>query len=504
MTCRSCVLAISLLTVGLAGCAKAPVALSIPHLDPLQQLAQDIAAATSLPGVQRAAWGIVVHSLDRDERVFDLNPRTLLVPASVAKLVSLAAAVDAVGWDFRFETTVRATAPLVDGVLHGDLLLVGSGDPSIGGRAGQDLSVWVDALWALGLRRIDGRIIGDDDAVEEPRPQLAWAWDDLGYSTGVLFGALNLGENRMTVTVNPALSLGDTPTLSVEASAWSRPLRNRTVTGAPGSPLLIWPEQRPGEPFLTIAGSVPAGSPSAQLSVSAGNPTFWFASGLRVALLGGGIEVTGDAYDVDDVARRPEWEGATVLSTYRSPTLAEIAQPLLKDSINLYGEAVLRLNADRGSLPTNDAALEGLGTRLAAWGVPPDAWQIIDGSGLSRRNAVAPETLVAVLQRMYDPSGSSPWMTGLPVAGRDGTLAGRMKGTPAEDNLRAKTGTMSNIRTLAGYVRTRDDEALAFAIMADNFEGSGSAATEAIDRIAVRLAAFSRDSRLAAAATTEH
>ena len=492
MTRRSSVLALGFLTVALVGCAKAPLALSPPHLDPLQQLTQDIAAATSLPGVQRAAWGIVVHSIDRNERIFDLNPGTLLVPASAAKLVGLATAVDAVGWDFRFETTVRATAPLVDGTLHGDLLLVGSGDPSIGGRAGQALSVWVEALRALGLRRIDGRIIGDDDAVEEPRPQLAWAWDDLGYSTGVLFGALNLAENRMTVTVNPGRSPGDGNTLSVEPSAWSRPLRDRTVTGVPGSSRLLWPEQRPGEPFLTIAGSVPAGSPPAQLSVSAGNPTLWFASGLRHALLDAGIEVTGEAYDIDDVAERPEWETSTLLYTYRSPTLAEIAQPLLKDSINLYGEAVLRLNADRGALPTNDAALEGVGTRLAAWGIPPDAWQIIDGSGLSRRNAVAPETLVAILQRMYDPSGDSPWMTGLPVAGRDGTLAGRMKGTPAQDNVRAKTGTMSNIRALAGYVRTRDGETLAFAVMADNFEGPGSAAADAVDRIAVRLAEFSR------------
>ena len=113
--------------------------------------------------------------------------------------------------------------------------------------------------------------------------------------------------------------------------------------------------------------------------------------------------MTGEAYDVDDVAQRPGWEASTVLYTYRSPTLAEIAQPLLKDSINLYGEAVLRLNADRGALPTNDAALEGMRMRLAAWDIPPDAWQIIDGSGLSRRNAVAPETLVAVLRTNVRP-----------------------------------------------------------------------------------------------------
>jgi D-alanyl-D-alanine carboxypeptidase/D-alanyl-D-alanine-endopeptidase (penicillin-binding protein 4) len=225
-----------------------------------------------------------------------------------------------------------------------------------------------------------------------------------------------------------------------------------------------------------------------------GNPTAWFANAFRSALIAGGIEVTGAAYDVDDVEVLPEKERWSVLYAHRSPSLAEIAQPMLKESINLYAEAALRLNAARGLLPTNDAALEGLRSRLTAWGISPEAWQIVDGSGLSRRDAVAPEVLVAVLQRMHERSGTSPWMTALPVAGRDGTLANRMKGTPAENNVRGKTGTMTNIRTLAGYVRTRDGETLAFALMANGFEGSGAAANEAIDRIAVRLADFSRSS----------
>ncbi|NOT28616.1 MAG: D-alanyl-D-alanine carboxypeptidase/D-alanyl-D-alanine-endopeptidase [Acidobacteria bacterium] len=476
-----------------SGCAKPVVASApTPPLDPVQQLSRDITEATLGPGVQRAAWGIVVHSLDRDERVFELNPHTLLVPASTAKLISLASAVDAVGWDYHFETTVRATAPIVDGVLRGDLIVVGSGDPSIGGRGGQGLAAWIDALKQRGLTRLEGRVIGDDDSVEEPRPQLAWAWDDLGYQTGALFGALNLNENRMTVTVIPGLSTAVQPVVDGGPESSSRALRNRVVTGPPGSIRLLWPEQRPGEPFLTIAGSIPAGESPAQMRVSVGNPTSWFANSFRQALIAGGIEVVGEAYDVDDVLRMPEWQTAEALYTRQSPALTEVARPLLKDSINLYGEAVLRLNAARGALATNDAALAGLRDRLTAWGVPSDAWQIVDGSGLSRRNAVAPEVLVAVLKKMYDPSKTDPWMTSLPIAGVDGTLANRMKGTPAENNVRAKTGTMSNIRTLAGYVQTRDGETLAFAMLANGFEGTGAAAIAALDRIAVRLASFSR------------
>jgi D-alanyl-D-alanine carboxypeptidase/D-alanyl-D-alanine-endopeptidase (penicillin-binding protein 4) len=474
----------------LIGCAKAAPAL-VPAAEPLNQLRQKITGITGLPGVQRAAWGIAVQSLDRAERVFELNPRTLLVPASTAKLVAVASAAATVGWEYQFQTEVRATAPAIDGTIHGDLVVVGSGDPSIGGRGGADLSSWVAALKAQGIRRIDGRIIGDDDAIEEPRPQLAWAWDDLGYTTGALFGALNLAENRLSVIVTPGSAEAQPATLDVDPYAAYRPLANRTVTSAAGSAPFVWPEQRPGEVFLTIAGSVPAGGMPARLWVSAGNPTFWFASVFRNALLTGGIEVTGEAFDVDDVVPRPP-SGGTVIYTHRSPNLAAIVQPLLKDSINLYAEAVLRLNAAPGALPTNDAALEGLRLRMDAWGIPRDAWQIVDGSGLSRRNAISAEALVAILQRMYDAAGTSPWMTGLPVAGRDGTLAGRMVGTAAEGNVSAKTGTMSNIRSLAGYARTRDGENLAFAIIADGFEGTGAVATDALDQIAIALAEFSR------------
>jgi D-alanyl-D-alanine carboxypeptidase/D-alanyl-D-alanine-endopeptidase (penicillin-binding protein 4) len=248
--------------------------------------------------------------------------------------------------------------------------------------------------------------------------------------------------------------------------------------------------------FLTIAGSIPVGSGPARLAISVGNPTAWFAATLRHALIAGGIAVTGEAYDVDDVEALPQTERRSMLLlSHRSPTLAEIAQPTLKESINLYGEAILRLNAAQGGLPTNDAALEGLQTRLGDWGISPEAWHIVDGSGLSRRNAVAPEALVAVLRRMYEPSGTSPWMTALPIAGRDGSLAGRMKGTPAENNVRAKTGTMTDVRTLAGYLRTRDGETLAFAILLNNFEGSSAEATAAVDRIVVHLAGFSRGAK---------
>jgi D-alanyl-D-alanine carboxypeptidase/D-alanyl-D-alanine-endopeptidase (penicillin-binding protein 4) len=181
----------------------------------------------------------------------------------------------------------------------------------------------------------------------------------------------------------------------------------------------------------------------------------------------------------------------TVLYTHRSRPLSDLIRPLFKDSINLYGEALFRLNAPRSN-PTNDTAIERMRQKLAAWGLAADGEQLVDGSGLSRRDVVAAETMVGILQRMYDADPAAPWMVALPLAGADGTLQNRMRATPAERNVRAKTGSMSNVRSLAGYVTTRGGEHLAFAILLNNFEGTGAEANQALDAVAVKLASFTR------------
>ena len=491
---RAGLFAFCILHFAFLSCAKNPPAVTPASLpaNPVARLQADLDAATRMPGVSHAAWGVAVQSLDRRERLFTLNSGTLLVPASVAKLMSVATAADAVGWDFRYTTTLRATGPIVDGVLQGDLIVVGSGDPSIGGRAGDDFTSWVQAITSAGIRRIEGRIIGDDDVIDEPRPQLAWAWDDLGYTTGALFGALNLAENRSTVTIAPGPSSGAPAVVTVDPRLAFRVVTNRVATGPAGSPQLLWPEQRPGDPSLTIAGSIPAAAPAASIAVAVGNPTLWFVSAFKSRLMRDGIEITGDAVDIDDVVPPPLRDTATVIYSHRSRTLGEIAQPLLKDSINLYAEAVMRLNVAPGVFPTNDAALEGLRKRLDAWGISNASYQLVDGSGLSRRDAISADAVLLLLERMADPSATSPFVSGLPIAGVDGSLSTRLKGTPAENNVRAKTGTMSNIRTLAGYVTTRDGERLAFVVLINNFEGTGANANEALDAVAVRLASFSR------------
>ena len=478
----------------LAGASQAaPLSPSPPatlSASPVLQLQEDITAITRSPGVERAVWGVVVQSLDRAERLVELNPRTLLVPASAAKLLAVANAAAAVGWDFRFSTELRRTGTIRRGVLRGDLVVIGAGDPSIGGRGGTGLEEWIAAVKAAGIERIDGRVIANDDALEEPRPGLGWAWDDLGTS-GTLYGALNFQENRLPVTVWPGLAAGDPAFVVPDPLTIERPLTNLVTTGEVGSRALLWTEQRPGESALTVAGSLPVGSRPVQMAVSAGNPTLWFARNLRHHLIAHGIAVRGAAVDADELGEPPGLEGTTLVYTHVSAPLGELARPTLQESINIYGEAALRLGAP-AEMRTNDMALAALRARLLSWGIPPEGQQVVDGSGLSRRNVVAAETLVAVLARLYDPAGVSPWMAAFPVAGIDGTLENRMRGTIAAGNLRAKTGSMSNIRALAGYVTTTEGERLAFAIIVNNFEGAGPVALQAVDAIGVRLAGFAR------------
>src|SRR5918996_380144 len=271
-------MAVAIAMIVIAGCAKPrPAVPTAPPPDPVRQLRTDLNTLIDQPGHQHGVWGIVVHSLARNERLVERNPRTLLVPASTMKLVTLAASAEAVGWDYVFETKMIATGPVIGGVLKGDLAIVGSGDPSVLGRSGADaIGPWLDALRARGITRIEGRIVADDDAREEPRPGFAWSWEDLGYTYGAIPGALNLAENKLEILVSPATLEGLPVTIELPAEARDLPVLNAARTGAAGSRTNLWPEFRPGQPILTVNGTIAVGEKPFAMSVAVGNPTEWF------------------------------------------------------------------------------------------------------------------------------------------------------------------------------------------------------------------------------------
>ena len=213
-------------------------------------------------------------------------------------------------------------------------------------------------------------------------------------------------------------------------------------------------------------------------SASVDNPTDFFVRAFRAALIAEGIQVSGDGVDIDDLSPKPSRSGARVLAARPSPPLSQLATSMMKISQNQYATMLLK---KLGKPAARDA--------LRRLGVEDDSYIMADGSGLSRYNYVTAETLVRLLQQMHQrPEHASAFVHTLPIAGRDGTLARRLSGTPAEGKVRAKSGTIDNARALSGYVETAAGEMLAFSIIANNFGSSPADIDAAVDKALVRLA----------------
>jgi D-alanyl-D-alanine carboxypeptidase/D-alanyl-D-alanine-endopeptidase (penicillin-binding protein 4) len=460
------------------------------------QLRRDIDATLADPALSRGFWGVLIKSLATDETLYSLNAGKLMMPASNMKIVTLAAAAEKLGWDYAYETTVRAAGRIDDGVLIGDLVVVGSGDPSLmasDGSADRVFARWAEQLQAAGVRAIAGRIVGDDNAFDDETLGFGWSWDDLpdDYAAGV--GALQLNEDAVRITITSGADAGDSAGVSVATPASGLSIDNNVTTSAAGGSASISVRRLPGSSRLTLRGSIPAGSAPIVTSFAVDNPTLFFVNALRSALIANGIDVRGPAVDIDDLPDAPSSTQMRTLVTYRSPALSALAERLMKASQNQYAETLLKTigsSAGGATAANGRAAVE---STLGAWGVAPNDLIQRDGSGLSRYDYVTPEALVTILTHVdRDPRLSGPFAASLPLAGRDGTLSNRMNGTVAANNARAKTGSMSNVRALSGFVTTADGERVVFSIIANNFDAPAETINRTTDAIVSRVAALRR------------
>ena len=487
---------IVVVALAIGGCATATRSSpqSSPTRPTLPTLARDIDAVLAAPALQRGYWGVLVRSLDNDETLYSVNARKLMLPASSMKVVTLAAAADKLGWDFRYDTRLYAAGPVEGATLEGDLVVVGSGDPSLvaaDGMSDRVFADWAAALKQRGIRTIAGRIVGDDNAFEDEALGFGWSWDDLpdDYAAGV--GALQFNENAVRVTVAPGPAAGDSAAIAIVPGGSGLTIVNTVVTGAAGSAPSLSTRRLPGSATLEVRGTIPPGAAPSTLDVSVDNPTLFYVGALRTALIANGIDVRGDAVDIDNVRGARPMDGAPLV-TYRSPPLSELAVRLMKISQNQYAETLLKTIADAPIRSASSGRAIAL-PLLHGWGVQPNELVMRDGSGLTRYDFVTPEALVTILTHVYrDRRLRGPFEASLPIAGRDGTLASRMKGTAAESNVRAKSGSMTGVRSLSGYVTTAGGEHLVFSIVANNFETTADVVNAATDAIVVRLATFKR------------
>jgi len=452
----------------------------------LPRLQSELSAVLDTPELKRVSWGIEIRSLDRNEVLFTRDSQKLLLPASNEKVITLATAAERLGWDYTFTTELSASGPVDGGVLSGDLVVTGSGDPSLDdwdGKATALFGEWAAELKAHGISTVTGRVVGDDNRLQDVVLGSGWAWDDLDRSFATGVGALQFNQNTARLVVAPGASVNDLASIHIEPAGSGLSVKSDVRTSPARGALLLETRRGAGSPVLEVRGTIPLTSKPVIRLASVVNPTLYFVTALRDALMAAGIEIRGPAVDIDDVTDAARLDNRTPILSYRSPPLSELAVTMMKMSQNLYAETVL--SAAGGP----DAVRE----QLSRWGIEEGAVVVADGSGLSRYNMATADAFVAILIHVYrDERLRGPFETALPIAGRDGTLANRMRRTAAAGNARAKTGAFMNARGLAGYVRTADGEPLVFSIMANNFAMPANVIERALDAIVVKLAEFSR------------
>jgi serine-type D-Ala-D-Ala carboxypeptidase/endopeptidase (penicillin-binding protein 4) len=431
-----------------------------------ETLTQRIDAHIAAPRFAAASWGISVVSLDDGHGVYGHDDGKLMLPASTAKLYTAAFALDRLGADYRTHTDVLAAGEIRRGRLRGELVLRGRGDPTLSGDG------WADQLAqqvaAAGITRVDGGVVGDDTAFPGPPIGSGWEASDLQEYYGATASGLTVDENTMVATVRD-----DAVTLTPADAA-------TTLAEQPADTPELY--RAPGASTLHVLG---AQARKSRLSLP--DPALTAARRLTTALEKRGITVKKDARSVHWPIPAPQ---GTQLATLPSPTLGEILASGLKRSQNMYLQSVFLLAGaeaqDQAAPRAEDRAAAALAAWLASRGIGPSATSLEEGTGLSRHDLTTAGSLTHLLLTSDTPA----FRALLPVAGVDGTLARRLKGTAAEGNVQAKTGSMSYVNALAGYVTTKSGQRLAFAVILNNYKPTQGAApvSSEVDAIALMLA----------------
>ncbi len=442
-------------------------------------------------------WGVQIQSLTTGEILYRLNATKLVMPASNMKIVTLAAAAERLGWDYTFETKLLAAGPVEHGVIKGDLVIVGSGDPTINGRSGDPTAVfedWAARLHEAGITAVDGSIVADDRAFDAESLGAGWSWDYLVYGYAAPVSALQYNENVAEIVVRAGSDVGRAAVVSVRPDGSGLEVNNHVLTVAAGGTATLEVRRLAGSDHVDVAGGVPLGGTESVRTVAVDNPARFFARAFKAVLVRNGVRVRGDGVAIRSLDTVPDLSVATTVLSRRSEPLSEIAKVLMKVSQNLYAETLVKTLGLRAGAGTTEAGDKVVQDVIESWGVEPGSYVLVDGSGLSRYNYVTPETIVQILRHVYmDPRHRAPFIDALPTGGLEGgTLARRFRGTRAAGNVHAKTGSIANVRALSGFVQTTDGEPLVFSIIANNFTQPQGTIDATTDLAVERLANFTR------------
>lgn len=484
-------LALALLALGCGG----PLQFRGGPSGPERRLAEDIRVILDRPGLAPMTVGVKIVSPVTGRTLFARHSGGLFHPASNTKLFTALGVLRTMGPGYRYLTSVFADgdAYAAGDTLHTSLYLLGRGDPMLESAHLDSLAAAVAE--AGGARVIAGDIVVDGAYLDGVPYGEGWMWDDVQYSYSAALNALSVNGNSVKIGISPGAAIGAPVTVRVEPPTAAVFFEVRARTAAAGDtsaakPLRIerdWPSR---SNRITITGKIAMDAGEREYFRSVEEPGLYAGKLFRDMLQARGVRVTGPVRKGVTPTR------ARTVATYRSPPVTEALARLLKYSHNLTAELLVKTMGRHATGEPGSSAdgLASLRRVLADYiGLDSGAYRFADGSGLSWYNYVSPDQVVDLLTAAYhDPSIGNAFREALPIAGVDGTLSNRMKDTAAMGNLRAKTGTLTGVSCLSGYVHTRDGEPLVFSIMMNNFVGPASIARRTQNEIGVLLAEFSR------------
>ena len=489
----------------LVGCASGGMGRSGGSPGSRAELRHAIDSMVASPKFSNAHWGILIVDPERGDTIYSRNAGKLFMPASNQKLVTGSVALTLLGPDYQFGTAFAARGPVEGGVLRGDLVVVGRGDPSMSdhmrGDVMQALRAIPDSLRAHDVRYVAGRLQRGGDAFPDAWHGFGWGWDDFdaAYSAGVDELFFNEGMVQITLRAGPREGVRATtsvrpdmgyPALRQLVTTIRRPDSIRAADGMARLPRLRSPAATmdSANGVVTITGQMYVND-STTLDVAYRDPGLAYLYALRKTLADQALTVEGG------LDPRPPRDTAAQLDTLfvlKSPPLREVLPALEKPSQNQIAEILLKtLGLERTGFGTADSGRAVIERQLTGWGIAPTSFAVRDGSGLSRHDYIAPDAIVRVLDAMRKSPNFAVFRDALPLAGVDGTIANRMRGTAAAGNVHAKTGFVDKARSLSGYVTTANGRLLIFSLLCNNWTTSSREVDQVADAIAVRLAGLS-------------
>jgi D-alanyl-D-alanine carboxypeptidase/D-alanyl-D-alanine-endopeptidase (penicillin-binding protein 4) len=439
--------------------------------------------------VRSGRFGVMVASLTRGDTLFAQNAGEMMQPASTMKLFSTAVALDRFGPEYRFSTDVLRDGDVgSDGTVQGNIYLRADGDPSMSSRFYKDanlpMATLARSIAEAGVKHVKGDLVYDATAFDDQRIPDGWKSTYLGAAYAARVSALSLNENVVWVVVQPQ---GKTAAVSLEPASTTVPLRSKVrLVGGRGGRIVA---RRAADGGIDVTGSIGSGSRPLRYSLVVDDPALFTAGALRAALLGVGITVDGRVRP----GKTPG--GAARIASLRSPPLSQIVSEMNRESINIVAELLFRDAARASASDSVGTAASGLANLReflkTKVGADPQSVRVSDGSGLSTLDFLTPRVMIELLSYAHRGPWSSAFHGSLPVAGESELLRLRMRQTPAQGNLHAKTGTTNTVVALGGYVTAKDGEIIAFSFIYNGNDRWNAKAT--MDAMGATLANFVRE-----------